>query len=350
LRRCTAKAARENSGMRAYELRATGLENLVLVERPQPNAAAGEVVVRMRAASLNYRDLLVAKGRYGRGTPKFPLVPLSDGAGEVVEVGAGVERVKRGERVVGSFFRDFIDGPPDEHKRAAALGGNVDGVLAEYVALRADAVVPLPAELSFERAATLPCAGVTAWVGLVTTGQLEAGETVLAMGTGGVSIFALQIAKALGARVILTSSSDEKLERGQRLGADHVINYRHAPDWDRVARELTGGRGVDQILEVGGAETLAQSQRALRDGGHLALIGLLTGTRAEPAIAAAPGRGLRVDPIYVGSTADLRALVDTVVRLRLQPVVDRAFGFEAARQAYECLESGRHFGKLVITI
>jgi NADPH:quinone reductase-like Zn-dependent oxidoreductase len=336
--------------MRAYELRGKGLENLVRVERPVPKAEPGEVVVRMRAASLNYRDLLIANGTYRRGLPKLPLVPLSDGAGEVVEVASGVTRVKVGDGVMGSFFRDFIAGPPDDQKRAAALGGTADGVLAEFVALRADAVVPIPKRLSFDEAATLPCAGVTAWVGLVTTGRLEAGDTILAMGTGGVSIFALQLAKAFGAKVILTSSSDEKLARGERLGADHAINYRRTPEWDERARELTGGRGVDHVLEVGGAGTLPRSLRALRDGGHLALVGLLTGSSSDPAVATAHGRGLRIDPIWVGSTAELAALADAVSRFDLHPIIDRSFEVDDVRGAYEHLASGRHFGKIVVRI
>ena len=336
--------------MRAYELRREGLENLLEVERPRPKLGAGEVLVRMRATSINYRDWLIANGRYGRGPLKLPLVPFSDGAGEVVEVGADVTRWSPGARVAASFFRDWIDGPPDDQKRAAALGGTTDGVLAEYVALRADALVEVPPGLSFEEAATLPCAGVTAWVSLVGTGALAAGETVLALGTGGVSIFVLQLAKALGARVIVTSKSDEKLAHAERLGADHTINYQHVPTWDQRARELTGGRGVDHVVEVGGAETLPRSVRALRDGGHLALVGLLTGARGNPAAAAAEGRGLRIDSIFVGSTANLRSLVETVARTGLRPVIDRSFEFGEARAAYEHLARGDHFGKIVVRI
>jgi NADPH:quinone reductase-like Zn-dependent oxidoreductase len=336
--------------MRAYELRREGLEALTLVERPQPEPGPGEVVVRVRAASLNYRDWLIANGRYGRGPLKLPLVPLSDGAGEVAEVGAEVTKFAPGDRVVACFFRDWADGPPDDQKRAAALGGTTDGVLAEYVTLRASALVALPPSLSFEEAATLPCAGVTAWVSLVTTGGLEAGETVLVLGTGGVSICALQLAKAQGARVIVTSKSDEKLARAEQLGADHGINYRKNPDWDQRARELTGGRGVDHVIEVGGAETLPRSVRALRDGGHLALVGLLTGARADPASAAAEGRGLRIDSIYVGSTANLASLVDAVSRSGVHPVVDRTFEFSEARAAYEYLASATHFGKIVVRV
>jgi NADPH:quinone reductase-like Zn-dependent oxidoreductase len=336
--------------MRAYELKATGLENLTRTERRPARPGAGEVLVRVRAASLNYRDLLIVSGRYGRVTPRFPLIPLSDGAGEVVALGPGTSRLAVGDRVVGSFFPGWIDGPPDAQKQAAALGGSVDGVLSEEMVLPEAAAVPVPEALSFEEAATLPCAGVTAWVSLVVLGKLAAGETVLALGTGGVSIYALQIARALGARVILTSRSDDKLARGKALGADETINYRRTPAWDERARELTGGRGVDHILEVVGAETLPRSLRALRDGGQLALVGLLGGARGDPKVAAEHGRGIRVDPIYVGSAADLRALCDTVARRNLRPVVDRVFGFEEARAAYEHLQSGRHLGKVVIRL
>jgi len=211
--------------MRAYELRGHGLENLALAERPEPRPGPGQLLVRMRAASLNYRDLLVARGRYGRGGVRLPLVPLSDGAGEVVETGLGATRFGAGDRVAGAFFQRWVDGPLDEEKAASALGGAVDGVLAERVVLEETGAVRVPDHLSFEEAAALPCAGVTAWVGLFALGRLRPGETVLAMGTGGVSIFALQFAKMAGARVILTSSSDEKLERGRELGADETINY-----------------------------------------------------------------------------------------------------------------------------
>ncbi|ABG03232.1 Alcohol dehydrogenase, zinc-binding protein [Rubrobacter xylanophilus DSM 9941] len=336
--------------MRAYELRGHGLENLALAERPEPRPGPGQLLVRMRAASLNYRDLLVARGRYGRGGVRLPLVPLSDGAGEVVETGPGATRFGAGDRVAGAFFQRWVDGPLDEEKAASALGGAVDGVLAERVVLEEAGAVRVPDHLSFEEAAALPCAGVTAWVGLFALGRLRPGETVLAMGTGGVSIFALQFAKMAGARVILTSSSDEKLERGRELGADETINYRETPDWDLRARELTGGRGVDHILEVGGAGTLPRSLRAVRDGGHLTLVGLLSGERADLEEAAKNERGVRVDSVYVGSLRHFEDMLRDIERARLRPVIDRVFAFEEARQAYEHLQSGRHFGKVVIRV
>lgn len=337
--------------MRAWELRGNGVETLALVERERPRPGPGQVVVRVRAASLNYRDLLVAGGTYTRGgPPKRPLVPLSDGAGEVVATGPGVTRLSRGDRVAGAFFQRWVDGPFDPAAGASALGGALDGVLAEEVVLEEAGAVRFPDALSFEEAATLPCAAVTAWVGLVALGGLKAGETVLAMGTGGVSVFALQIAKALGARVILTSSHDEKLAHGRALGADETVNYRTTPAWDEEARRLTAGRGVDHILEVGGAATLPRSLRALRDGGHLALVGLLSGARGDAEEAARAGRGLRVDSVYVGSVRHFEALNALVARAQLRPVIDRVFPFEQAREAYGHLRSGGHFGKVVVAV
>lgn len=336
--------------MRAYELRGNGVETLTLVERPRPRPGPGQVLVRIRATSLNYRDLLVASGSYSRGGAQRPLVPLSDGAGEVIALGPGVTRLRPGDRVAGNFFQRWIDGPPDDASRASALGGAIDGVLAEEVVLEADAAVRFPEHLGFEEAATLPCAGVTAWIGLFENGKLQPGETVLAMGTGGVSIFALQLAKAAGARVILTSSDDAKLARGKALGADETINYRTTPAWDAAARALTGGRGVDHLLEVGGASTLPTSLRAIREGGHLSLVGLLGGTRADPEAAARNDRAIRVDAIYVGSVRHFEGLNALVARARLRPVIDRVFPFDQAREAFEHLRAGAHFGKIVVAV
>ncbi len=338
--------------MRAWELRGAGLDTLALVERPAPRPGPGQVRVRIRATSLNYRDLLVAEGRYRRGTLKLPLVPLSDGAGEVVEAGPGVTRVGPGDRVAGAFFQRWVDGPFGADQGASALGGAIDGVLAEEVILEEGGAVRFPPGLSFEEAATLPCAGVTAWVGLFAHGALAAGETVLAMGTGGVSIFALQLAKAAGARVILTSSDDAKLARGKALGADETVNYRTTPEWDARARALTGGRGVDHILEVGGAATLPRSLAALRAGGHLSLVGLLGGAPADrdAAASAAQGRGIRVDAVYVGTVRDFEGLDALVARAGIRPVVDRVFPFEEAREAYAYLQRGAHLGKVVIAL
>ena len=336
--------------MRRVQLGGDGLEALQVVEGPSPTPGPGQVLVRMRAASLNYRDLLIATGRYARGPLKRPLVPLSDGAGEVAAVGPGVRTLARGDRVAGSFFQAWVDGPYRAEMGQSALGGAVDGVLAEEVVLEEGGAVKVPDAFSFEEAATFPCAGVTAWVGLVVNGGLRAGETVLAMGTGGVSIFALQIARILGARVVLTSSSDRKLSRGRALGADETVNYRTTPAWDARARELTGGKGVDHILEVGGAATLPVSLGALRDGGHLSVVGLLSGARADPETAARNDRGIRVDSVYVGSARHLEAVAGAFTRDRVKPVVDRVFPFEQAAGAYRAMEGGEHFGKIVIRI
>lgn len=338
--------------MRAWELRGTGLDSLALAERRPGRVLAGQVRVRIRAASLNYRDLLIARGQYGRGAPKLPLIPLSDGAGEVLEIGPGVESVAVGDRVAGNFFQRWYDGDFGPTQAASALGGAIDGILAEEVVLEEAGTVRIPDDLSFEEAAALPCAAVTAWVGLMQHGDLRAGETVLAMGTGGVSIFALQLAKAAGAHVVLTSSSDDKLARGRALGADHTINYRTTPHWDVPAREVTGGRGVDHLLEVGGAGTLARSVAALRDGGHLSLVGLLTGAPADRTAAhdTAAARGIRVDSIYVGSSRHFRELLAFMTEHRLRPVLDRVFPFEDAPAAYRHLESGAHFGKVVVSV
>lgn len=337
--------------MRAWELRGNSLETLTLVARETPRVGPGQVRVRMRAASLNYRDLLVATGRYGRGGPiKRPLVPLSDGAGEVVEVGPQVKKVRVGDRVVGSFFPRFVDGPFAQSDGSSLGGGSTDGVLAEEVVFEGEGVVKVPEHLSFEEAATLPCAGLTAWVSLMEYGKLAKGETVLAMGTGGVSIFALQLAKLAGAKVILTSGHDDKLARGKALGADELVNYRTTPAWDVAARAFTGGRGVDHILEVVGAATLPIALRALRDGGHLSIVGLLSGERADFETASRNGRGIRVDSVYVGSVRHLEAFCEAVGRAKLRPVVDRVFPFEEAHEAYLHLQCGAHFGKLVLSV
>ena len=336
--------------MRAYELRGDGLDTLTIVERPTPRPGPLQVLVRIRATSLNYRDLMIASGKYGRAPVKRPLVPLSDGAGEVIAIGPGVTRLAPGDRVMGSFFQRWSDGPFDADKGASALGGAIDGVLAEEVVLEEEGVVRIPDLLSFEEAATLPCAGVTAWVGLVVHGALRKGQWVLAMGTGGVSVFALQIAKSLGARVVLTSSDDAKLERGKALGADALVNYRTTPEWDVAARAATGGWGVDHVLEVGGAATLPRSLAAMRDGGHVSLVGFLGGAPADRDAAARNDRGIRVDSVYVGSALHLEDLAASIARAGWHPVVDRTFPFEQAREAYEHLRSGAHFGKIVVRV
>lgn len=332
--------------MKTYELRGQGIDTLTLVERPVPRPGPGEALVRMRAASLNYRDLLIADGTYPRAER---VVPLSDGVGEVVELGAGCQRLQRGDRVLGAFFQGWLDGPFDMDAAVfSALGGSIDGMLSEYVVLAEAGLVRAPHSLEDEAAATLPCAGVTAWVGLHELATIAPNETLLALGTGGVSTFALQLAKRAGARVILTSSSDEKLAQGRRLGADFTINYRNNPRWDVMVRELTGGRGADHVIEVGGAGTLAQSLQALREGGRVALAGQLTGAMAQREVAERNERRIRVDQLFVGSARHLDNLARDLERAPFQPVVDRVFSFDAAGDAYRHLQSGAHFGKVVV--
>ncbi len=336
--------------MKAYEVQNTGdTHSWIQVERPEPKPGPGQALVRIRAVSLNYRDLLIAKGKY-LGPPRPALIPVSDGAGEVVAVGQGVTRVKPGDRVAPTFFQTWTSGEQTREKVANALGGSVDGVLAEYVALDAEGLVHLPEGYSFEDGATLPCAAVTAWNALVPQGQLQAGQTVLAQGTGGVSIFALQFARMLGARVIITSSQDEKLERARTLGADGTVNYKKHPDWEEQVLKLTNGQGVDHVLEVVGAEALPRSVRATRPGGHISLIGLLSGAPAKPDPTLAEPKKLRIQPTYVGSRVMFEDMNRAINQHRMKPVINRAFPFAQAPEALRYLESGGHFGKVVITV
>ncbi len=334
--------------MKVYELQNTfGIDSLAVVERPQPRPGPGQVVVRMRAFSLNYRDLMVVKGQYN---PKLrlPFTPLSDGAGEVAEVGEGVTRVKAGDRVAGAFIPKWVGGELTEEWSRSALGGGAPGVLAEYVALDAEGVVPVPPHLSDEEASTLPCAAVTAWHALVTEGQVKAGDVVLVQGTGGVSLFALQFARLCGARVLATSSSDEKLKRVRELGASDGINYKATPDWDKRARELTGGAGVDHVVEVGGAGTLGRSLRAVRVGGRVSMIGVLSGGSAEVTVLPILMKNVRVQGIFVGSRQMFEAMNRAIALHGLRPVVDRVFAFDQMKEALRYMESGAHFGKVVI--
>jgi NADPH:quinone reductase-like Zn-dependent oxidoreductase len=321
------------------------IDALNVGERPQPQPGPGEVLVRMRAWALNYRDLMLVKGQYNPKL-KLPFVPLSDGAGEVAAVGPGVRRVKVGERVAGCFMQQWQAGEVTEAKAKSALGGALEGVLAEYVVLHEDGVVAVPAHLSDEEAATLPCAAVTAWHALVGEGQLKAGDTVLVQGTGGVSLFALQFALMHGARVIATSSHADKLARVLEMGASDGINYKQTPDWGDKVRELTGG-GVDHIVEVGGAGTLNQSLRAVRMNGRIALIGVLAGpgnVNPTPILM----KNIRVQGIFVGSRAMFEAMNRAITLHKMRPVVDRVFGFAEVRQALRHMESAAHFGKICL--
>ena len=334
--------------MKAYEIQAReGPGALTRVERPSPPLGAGDVRVRVRAASLNYRDLIVLRGAKGRAAP---VVPLSDGAGEVVEVGAGVTSLAPGDRVAASFFPTWLDGALSDAHHAGALGGGRDGMLAEEVVLPAPAWVRLPAHLSFEQGATLPCAGVTAWHALCEAATVRPGDVVLVQGTGGVSLFGLQLAKAAGARVVVTSSSDAKRARARALGADHVLDYTADAAWGESARAWTGGRGVDVVVDVGGPGTFDQSVAALRYGGTLSLLGVLTGTKGEVNTYGVFHKTLRVAGIYVGSVAMFERFNRALEAARLEPVIDQVFAFDEAPAAYERLGRGAHFGKIVIAV
>ena len=335
--------------MKRYEIQKFGIEQLSLVETGRPVPSAHEVLIRVRACSVNYRDLMMVEGSYNPRL-KLPRVPFSDGAGEVVEVGEAVTRFKPGDRVAGTFMQAWIDGDLSLEQSRTAMGGPVDGMLSEYVALSEEGVVAIPSHLSFEEASTLPCAALTAWNALVTTGNLEPGETVLLLGTGGVSIFALQFAKMCAARVIITSSSDEKLARAKELGADELINYTTTPEWDRRARELTGGRGVDHVVEVGGAGTLSRSLNAVRMSGSVYVIGVLGGSTGDLSPVPILQKNLRVRGIFVGSRAMFEAMNRAIEQKELRPVIDRTFAFDDARDALRHMKSAAHFGKIVVSV
>lgn len=320
---------------------------LVAGERPSPTPGPGEVKVRVRAASLNFRDLSIARGAKSR---KAPVVPLSDGAGEVVAVGAGVTRFTLGDRVAGSFFPTWIDGELSDAHHANALGGGRDGMLAEEVVLHESSWVRLPEHLSFEAGATLPCAGLTAWHALFEATTVRPGDVVLVQGTGGVSVFGLQLAKAAGAQVIVTSSSEAKRARAKELGADHVLDYVADAKWGESAKKLTGGRGVDVVVDVGGPGTFDQSVAALRYGGTMSLLGVLTGLKGEVSTYGIFHKNLRVAGIYVGSVAMFERFNRALGANRIEPVVDRVFDFDQAKEAYAHLAGAGHFGKVVIRI
>ncbi len=334
--------------MKAFALQGSfGLDALRPMDLPDPEPGPGQIVLRMKAASLNFRDLLMAKGLYN---PKLslPLVPLSDGVGEVIGVGDGVTRVKAGDRVCPIFHQRWIDGEISWAKTKGALGGELPGVLSEQVLLDQEGVVAVPPHLTDEEAATLPCAAVTAWNALFAASHLKAGDTVLVQGTGGVSIFALQLARLAGARVLVTSSSDEKLERARSLGASETINYRTTPDWDTQALSLTGGAGVDQVIEVGGAGTLARTLRAVRIGGRVSLIGVLSGGAPELNLFPILMKQIRAQGIFVGSRAMFEDLNRAIAASGLRPVVDRVFPITEIRQALDHMASGGHFGKIAL--
>lgn len=334
--------------MKVWRIETTeGLQGLKPARLELPEPGPGELRVRLRANAINYRDLSVISDPAVRGIP-LPRIPNSDGAGEVVAVGAGVTDVAPGDRVASCFFQDWIGGPCTPEAMASALGGALDGVLAEEANLKAAGVVKLPDHLSYAEAATLPCAALTAWRALVEVGRLKAGDTVLLLGTGGVSIFALQFATLMGARTIVTSSSDAKLERARALGAWRTVNYRTTPDWEKEVLALTGGRGADLTVEVGGPGTLAKSIAATRVAGTIAFIGVLAGGQVDPRPIMA--KSLTVQGIYVGSRNLFRQMNRAIAAAGLKPVIDRTFAFDEAPEAYRAMKAAGHFGKLVIEI
>ncbi len=314
----------------------------------EPAPGPGQVVLAMKAASLNYRDLLTVQGMAGNFP--LPMVPFSDGVGEVIKLGNGVTRLKLGDRVCPSFFQSWIDGPVADYSRAKALGGSAPGVLQENLLIDAEGVSRVPDHLTWQEASTLPCAGLTAWRAVAIEAPVGPGHTVLVQGTGGVSIFALQFAKARGARVIATSSSDEKLARVKDLGADDVINYKTHPEWGKRVRELTDGRGVDLVVEVGGENTLGQSLDAARVGGSIVVIGVLGGYSSPIFIPILFSKNLRLIGISVGSRTQFEEMADAIARWKLKPIVDRVFPFEKLPDALKLMQQGGHFGKIVAQI
>ena len=332
--------------MRAAVVPSFGLDHLAVVDRPEPSAGPGQVLVGVRAVALNYRDLLVSRGQYN---PKMPLprVPCSDCAGEVLAVGDGVLTVKPGDRVCGTFFQDWTDGPLSDAAGKSALGGAIDGVLAERVVLNDHGVVKFPEHLTFEEAATLPCAALTGWNALTTDFE-PAGKTVLVQGTGGVSVFALQFATALGAKVLATSSSDDKLARMIELGANAGVNYKSNPDWDKWAKAQTG-EGVDLVVEVGGAGTLERSVKATRPGGRIALIGVLAGGKGFDPMGMMM-KGITLRGIYVGSRVMFEAMNAGIEKYAIRPVIDRVFPCGEFHAAFKYLEAAGHFGKVVMLL
>lgn len=342
--------ANQPADYRAYSIRrGAGIGGLTVLPRTRRELAGNEVRVRMHAVSLNYRDLMVTRGQSGALEQSF--VPASDGAGEVIAVGPEVREFKVGDRVVSSFFPDWLAGAPNDSATSRALGGTLDGVLAEEVVLPESGWVKMPAHLDYVEAATLSCAGVTAWNALFCVAPLVPGDSVLLLGTGGVSIWALQLAKASGMKVLITSSDDGKLEKARALGADETINYRHMPEWENEVIRLTQGRGVDRVLEVGGPDTFSRSIASARMGATVSVIGRLSGTAGiqfDP--SAIFGGAKRMAGVLIGSRAMLMDLVRFIELHDIHPVIDKVFDFDHAPQAYAYLEAAQHFGKVVVRV
>lgn len=336
--------------MRVFQIQGDwGFDHLQLAERAEPRPGPGQVLLKMKAASLNYRDLVVLDRGYGSYTGTLPLITVSDGVGEVVEIGAGVTRVAVGDRVCPMFFQNWVGGEPDLSRLTGSLGGPIDGAMADFMCVPEHGLAKVPAYLSDEQAATLPCAALTAWSALAVCSHTHPGDRVLVQGSGGVALFALRFAKAMGAHVTVISSSDEKIERLRAMGADATINYRAQPEWAKPAREITGGRGFDHILELGGEKTLPQSLRCVRPGGVLSMIGVLSGPSMATALGLVITRQVRLQGVTVGHRDGFEAMVRALEQHRIEPVVDRVFAFEQLKDALLYLKSGAHFGKVCIS-
>jgi NADPH:quinone reductase-like Zn-dependent oxidoreductase len=335
--------------MRVFQIEGDwGMDHLRLSTRAEPQARPGQVVVQMKASSLNYRDLVVPNRGYGSHTGTLPLIPVSDGAGVVTEVGPGVRRVAVGDRVCPTYFQRWVSGEPDLERLTQSLGGPIDGTMTEYMCLSEEGVSKVPAHLSDVEAATLPCAALTAWSALVTCSNTRPGDRVLVQGCGGVALFAVAFAKMLGAHVTVISSSEERIERVKHLGADAAINYRSTPEWAKATRDITGGRGYDLILELGGEKTLPQSLRCIRPGGTVAMIGILSGSAMATSLGLIITRQVRLQGVTVGHRDGFEAMLRAIEQHQLKPVVDRVFAFEELKEAMAYLQSGAQFGKVCL--
>ena len=335
--------------MRVFQIEGDwGMDHLKLSTRPEPVAGPGQVLVKMTASSLNYRDLVVPNRGYGNHTGTLPLIPVSDGVGVVCALAPGVTRVAVGDRVCPTFFQNWISGEPDLERLTRSLGGPIDGTMTDVMCLPEDGVTKVPAHLSDLEAATLPCAALTAWSALVTCGNIRPGDRVLVQGCGGVALFAVAFAKLLGAHVTVISSSEERLERVKQLGADAGINYRSTPEWAKATRDITVGRGYDLILELGGEKTLPQSLRCIRPGGTVAMIGILSGSAMATSLGLIITRQVRLQGVTVGHRDGFEAMVRAIDQHRLKPVVDRVFPFEELKEAMAYLQTGAQFGKVCV--
>jgi len=336
--------------MRVFQIEGDwGMNNLKPSSRPKPEVGPGQVLVRMKASSLNFRDLLVPERGYGSHTGTLPLIPLSDGVGVVSDIGPGVRRVAVGDRVCPTYFQRWTSGEPDLERLTQSLGGPVDGTMAEYMCLSEEGVVKVPAYLTDIEAATLPCAALTAWSALTICGKVKPGDRVLVQGCGGVALFALAFAKLLGAHVTVISSSAERIERVKALGADAAVNYRTTPEWAKATRDITSGRGYDFIFELGGEKTLPQSLRCIRPGGTVAMIGVLTGGAMAASLGFVVTRQVRLQGVTVGHRDGFETMVRALEQHKIKPVVDRVFAFEELKEAMAHLKSGAQFGKVCIS-